>query len=112
MTRIFFDSSALFAAILSSRGAARELMRRHMRGELTLVISEDVIEETTRNLDRKAPEYVWVLERIIIDTHFEIVARPSWEQVREAEEYVEAKDAFIVAAVYVFRIFETVGAAE
>ena len=39
MTRIFFDSSALFAAILSSRGAARELMRRHMRGELTLVIN-------------------------------------------------------------------------
>ena len=39
MIRIFMDSSALFAAILSSTGAARELVRLAVNGEIELVIS-------------------------------------------------------------------------
>jgi len=50
MTRIFLDSSVLFSAAYSSRGRARELILRAARGELTLVVSDLVLEETRRNL--------------------------------------------------------------
>ena len=45
MIRIFMDSSTLFAAVLSSTGAARELVRLAANDEIHLVISEDVITE-------------------------------------------------------------------
>jgi hypothetical protein len=39
MNRIFLDSSALFSAILSDTGAARELLRLAIHGEVQLVLS-------------------------------------------------------------------------
>ena len=98
MNRIFMDSSALFAAILSSTGAARELVRLAVNEEIELVISEDVVVETRRNIDRKAPELLSLFDRLLSAIDPEIVPSPSKKTVRAAEEYVAKKDAFIVAA--------------
>ena len=92
------DSSALFAAALSSTGAARELIRLALGDEIELVISEDVLVETRRNIGRKAPEVQPLLEHLFAAIDFEIVPRPAKEAVWAAEEYVAAKDAFIIAA--------------
>ena len=98
MLRLFFDSSALYAAILSSSGAAYELIQRAAKGEVHLIISQDVVSEVERNLERKAPELVSVLNTLLYQTIFEVVARPTQEEVWAAEEYIVQKDAFIVAA--------------
>ena len=98
MTSVFMDSSALFAAILSTTGAARALIVLRLNNRIQLVISEDVLVETRRNIACKAPELEPLLDRLLNEIDFEVVASPSKEDIRAAEEYVAAKDAFIIAA--------------
>jgi len=98
MIKIFFDSSALFSATLSSTGASRELIRLSMRGDLQILISEDVKIETRRNLNQKVPKLLPVLEALFQADLFIIVPDPSISEVRAAEEYVAQKDAVIIAA--------------
>jgi predicted nucleic acid-binding protein len=92
------DSSALFAAMLSSTGAARELVRLAVNDEIELVISEDVVVETRRNIERKVPELLDLVDRLLDAVDPEIVPSPSKKAVRIAEAYVAKKDAFIIAA--------------
>ena len=98
MNRVFMDSSALFAAIVSPTGAARELIRLAVEEEIQLVISGDAITETRRNISLKAPELEPLLDRLLVALDFEVISDPGREAVREAEAYVAQKDAFIVAA--------------
>jgi predicted nucleic acid-binding protein len=53
--KIFFDSSALVAGIISASGAARALLQLAEIEELDVVINEQVIVETERVLARKSP---------------------------------------------------------
>jgi predicted nucleic acid-binding protein len=52
---LFFDSSALFAGIASTTGAAHALLALAEAGLITLTVSEQVIAETERSLARKVP---------------------------------------------------------
>lgn len=98
MTRAFLDSSALFSAAYSSGGSSRQLIRAAIRGEFTLVISPEVLDETQRNLAKKAPQALHAYSTILSLGEPEIVETPRREEVWEAEEYVHRKDAFIIAA--------------
>ena len=97
MIRIFLDSSVLFSAAYSSRGRARELILRAARGELTLVVSDLVLEETRRNLAENAPHSLPYLHRVIETVSFELI-RPTKREVLEAAKIVVLKDAAILAA--------------
>lgn len=48
--RLFIDSSVLFSAANSERGHSRDLVIMSARGELVIVLSHYVLEETRRNL--------------------------------------------------------------
>ena len=96
--RLFLDSSALYAAIYSSTGAAREIIRWSIQGKVQLVASQDVLEETQRNIARKAPEIVEVYRFFLALLTIEIVSDPTKAEVSEAEQFVAQKDAPIVAA--------------
>ena len=98
MSKIFFDTSALFSAIFSSRGAARELVRLSIRGSVTLYISQDVVTEAERNLTNKAPEYLPVLNTLLDLNIFTFAPEITPKEVQAAAKYIEAKDAMIVAA--------------
>jgi predicted nucleic acid-binding protein len=97
MMRIFLDSSVLFSAIYSSRGHSRDLLLMAAREEVTLVISQLVIEEVRRNLIEISPQLAYYLDNLIDAIPFEFV-RPSKHNVVEASKYVELKDAAIIAA--------------
>jgi hypothetical protein len=56
MSRLFVDSSALFFGAYSSRGHSRDLLMMTLRGDVDLVVSRIVLEETRRNLAQNAPE--------------------------------------------------------
>ena len=98
MLRIFLDASVLFSAAYSSTGSSRALIREAIRGNLTLVVSPEVLEETKRNLEKKAPHVLDSYIALLSLLKPEIVETPSQEDVWEAEEYVHSKDAFIIAA--------------
>jgi predicted nucleic acid-binding protein len=74
------DSSALFSAVLSKTGAARELFSHAINGEIQLVISEDVIIETRKNIISTAPDLEALVERLFLELIFEIVPSPQRKQ--------------------------------
>ncbi len=97
MKQLFIDSSVLFSAAYSARGHARDLIVRALRGEVVLVISELVLEETRRNLTQSSPKSVPLLEFVLESIPFEVV-RPRKSEVLTASRYTATKDAPIVAA--------------
>lgn len=94
--KIFLDASVLISAAISSTGSARALITRGLRGECELVVSEFVLEETERNLARKAPKavpaFLLLRETLPLKT-----VSPSNHLVKEVAQAVELKDAPIVA---------------
>jgi predicted nucleic acid-binding protein len=97
MIRAFIDASVLIAASYSPTGASREIIRQAIRGNVTLVASELVLEETRENLRAKAPEALVSIQQVLDIVPFELV-QPTERQVLQAASYTALKDAPIVAA--------------
>ncbi len=97
MKWVFVDTNVFFSACYSQTGASFEIFRLALSGVIGLVTSEYVLEETRRNLAKKSPQalasFLSFLELINFET-----ANASREEVLEAAEYTELKDAPVVAA--------------
>ena len=103
MTRVFIDSSVFFSAAYSSRGHSRDLILMALGGEVDLVLSRLVLEETRRALTETAPRSLFFLEFVLESVPYEIV-RPSKRQVLKAAEYTAFKDAPIAAAAKMAKV--------
>lgn len=101
MTRadLFFDSSALFAGVASSTGAARALLVLSETGVINITISEQVVTETERALARKVPRALPDFrESLRIDT-LRIVRDPTMEEITPHKELIShAADVPIVVS--------------
>jgi predicted nucleic acid-binding protein len=86
--KLFLDSSALFAGIVSPVGAARALLLLAEVGEIAVVVSEQVIAETERALARKVPQALPDLRQAIRQTGLAIVRDPLPEQVAAAQDWI------------------------
>lgn len=84
MSRIdlFLDSSALFAGVASSTGAARALLLLAEADQITITISEQVIAETERALARELPRALGYYRQALRSTGLRIVQDPSPEENR------------------------------
>jgi predicted nucleic acid-binding protein len=83
MSRIdlFLDSSALFAGIVSQKGAARALLLLAEAGQVSIVVSEQVLAETERALARKLPHGLGYFREAIRSAGVRIVRDPSPEEI-------------------------------
>ena len=97
MIRAFIDASVIYAAIVSRTGASRELLRRHVDGEVRLVASKYVLEETQRNLTNKSPNKVVAVELLLDVLRFDVIEIQT-TVIQAVAQYVELKDAPVVAA--------------
>jgi predicted nucleic acid-binding protein len=77
---LFIDSSALFAGVASSRGAARALLLLAESEHLTITVSEQVVAETERALTRKVPQALPYYREALRSTRLRIVHDPSREE--------------------------------
>ncbi|MGH2593252.1 MAG: PIN domain-containing protein [Anaerolineae bacterium] len=98
MKRVFLDSSVLFSALYSSRGFSRDLLLTAARGEIVLVMRQDVADETKRNLAEHAPDTTRALWDYFLSNLAVEYVTPTKREVRAAAKRVVAKDAPIVAA--------------
>jgi predicted nucleic acid-binding protein len=94
---VFLDSSVLYAAAFSQTGPARRLLLKGLQGSVTLCISDLVIAETKRNLQKNAPLALPYFA-IIADLFAPSITRPTKAEVLQAAQIVHLKDAAIVAA--------------
>lgn len=95
-TKIFIDSSVLMSAAISPKGYARDLILSAFRGEVKVIISDLVLEETERNLSEKAPKALpaFQLFKKVFDPE---IVKPNKSLVKRVAEIVDIKDAPIVA---------------
>ena len=105
MIRFFVDSSVLFSAAYSFKGYSRELVSLAAADEplVRLVVSEDVLEETRRNINDHVPEKLAALERLLGALSLEVV-NPARRSVLGAARRVAHQDAPIVAAARKARV--------
>ncbi|MGH2447523.1 MAG: PIN domain-containing protein [Chloroflexota bacterium] len=97
LIKVCLDSSVLIAGAISPHGSARDLLDAGLDDRASLYLSTLVLQETERNLARKAPAALPMF-RLFIDALRPQLVDPSTEQVLEAARVVEPKDAPIVAA--------------
>ena len=99
------DASVLFSAAYSAQGFSRDLilLAAVEQPQVRLVVSDDVLEETRRNLAYSAPDKLPTLERLFSAVPFEVV-NPAQRSVVGAARRFAFKDAPIVAAARKARV--------
>jgi predicted nucleic acid-binding protein len=97
-TRVFLDTSALFAAVLSSTGGARALLKLSESGAIRVWVGPAVLREADEVFRRKAPELLPLLAALLHQAQAEVGPVATGEQQARAAALVDyAPDARIVA---------------
>ncbi len=96
--RVFLDTSALIAGVVSPTGAAREVLRLAEARLIELVVSRQVLTEADRNLTSKLPTILEDYQLLLRHLDPVIVDDPSRESVQEATRIIHRNDAPILAA--------------
>ncbi|MCI0550676.1 MAG: PIN domain-containing protein [Anaerolineae bacterium] len=101
--RIFTDSSVLFSAANSVKGHSRDLMIMGANGEIMIILSDYVLEETRRNLSHLKQPLLDELENILVHAGMEVV-KVNKQAVLAAAKLIVLKDAPIIAAAKIARV--------
>lgn len=96
--RLFLDASVIIAGIASLTGASGIILSLCEAGQVQAVVSEAILDECQRNIQRKLPEMMPRFQRVMKALKLEVVPYPPLEQVRRCEEIIHRKDAHILAA--------------
>lgn len=96
--KVFLDTSALIAGIISPTGAAHEVLRLCEAGVVELVLSRQVLVEADRNLTEKLPALLPDYRALLRHLSPRIAEDPSREMVEQAATVINRQDAPILAA--------------
>jgi len=96
--KVFLDTSALIAGVVSQTGAAREVLGLGEARVVDLVVSRQVITEADRNLSAKLPAVLPDYRALLIQLAPLIVEDPPPHVVKEAARVIHQNDAPILAA--------------
>ncbi len=96
--RVFLDSNVIFSGMYSSAGAPGVILERFIEGKLSVVISQQVLDEVVRTIKEKLPEALPALRRLLMSAPPEITKDPAPEEVTRWAETVHIEDARILAA--------------
>ena len=99
----FFDSSALFAGIISASGASRALLVLAEVGQVTITVSEQVVAETERAIARKVPRALPDLREALRATGLRIIPVPSLDEIEDYADIIShpADVPIVVAAIQI-----------
>jgi predicted nucleic acid-binding protein len=81
--KVFLDSSAVIAGVISSAGAARVLLVMSENGQIETFISEQVITESERSIARKVPQALPELRQTLKDAGLKVVHNPTQKEIEE-----------------------------
>ncbi|MDD3364519.1 MAG: putative toxin-antitoxin system toxin component, PIN family [Syntrophomonas sp.] len=95
--KVFLDSSVIIAGLASAKGGSREILNLAELGFLVPVISEEVVREVTRNVERKLPDCLAHYYQLFRLLPF-IMVEPSEESLAQAKELINHHDSRILAS--------------
>ena len=98
VAKVFLDTSVVFAAVLSSQGGARMLLRLGETGYLRLLVGPQVLKECEAVVRRKAPDTLPDLALLLDAARVEITGEASPESLESARRWLSyPPDALILA---------------
>ena len=95
---VFLDTSALLAGLISSKGAAREILSGGEIKLFEILVSSQVLLEADRNIENKFPHLLNEYRAHMRACEPTLVDDPTPTQVKVAVPFVGADDAPILAA--------------
>lgn len=96
--KVFPDTSALIAGIVSANGAAREVLRLCEAGAVEPLVSRQVLSEADRNLSAKLPALVSHYRYLMQQMLPTLLDDPTRAEVADAACIIHRRDAPILAA--------------
>ena len=96
--RVFLDSNVIFSGLYSPRGAPGAILEHFIRGNISVVISQQVLEEVIRTLKEKLPEALPALKRLLVSIPPEVQADTIPKEIDRRAEKLHVADAAILAA--------------
>jgi len=103
--RVFLDTSALFAGILSAKGGARLILKLGEAGAIDLLVSPQVLDEAEGALRRKAPHALGLLALLLDRSGAEVSASATADAVEKSRSLTgHLGDAHVLAAAWAARI--------
>ena len=97
-TRVFLDTSALFAAVLSANGGARAILKLGESGAIRVWVGPAVLQEADVVFRRKAPDLLPLLAALLHQAQVQMGPVASEEQqARAAAVVAYAPDARVLA---------------
>lgn len=96
--RVFLDTSALFAAVLSATGGARAILKLSEAGAIQVWVGPAVLQEADEVFRRKAADLLPFLATLLHQAQVEVGPAATAEQQAQAATLVDyAPDARVVA---------------
>lgn len=80
-SKIFLDSSVLYAATLSAKGGSRRILEEAAERNLKLVITPYVLEEVRQSLQTKNPESTQKFDALLNQYQLSVIKNPSEKEV-------------------------------
>jgi len=98
--RIFLDSNVILSGLLSDRGAPRIILDIACLEIpfISVLTGQYNIIEIERNLTRKLPQALPVYQKYLSKLNMEIIPLPEVDAVKKASQFMNAKDAPVVAS--------------
>ena len=96
--RVFLDTNVVFSGLYSSHGAPAAILEHFINGRISVVISQQVLEEVIRTIKEKLPEALPALKRFLVNVPPEVVAGSSPEAMQHWVKKFHPADAAILAA--------------
>ena len=102
--RVFVDTSAYIAALLSPSSAARELLRLVEGGAIRMVVSQEVIIEADRVLIGKFPGLIVESRQLWKHLRPEIAIHPTTKQIKPFLNHLLRGDASILCSANLTKV--------
>jgi putative PIN family toxin of toxin-antitoxin system len=97
--RVFLDTNVIFSGLYSSKGAPGKILELFIKGEIEVVVSQQVLDEVVRTVKDKLPEALPALNALLVNNPPEVVPAPEIEYIKQRPGVLSLADAAILAAV-------------
>ncbi|MBI2917819.1 MAG: putative toxin-antitoxin system toxin component, PIN family [Chloroflexi bacterium] len=101
--RVFLDSNVIFSGLNSPAGPPGKILQLFTDSELTVVVSQYVVDEVVRNVNEKLPWAIPELRAILDSTESEMIESMLPAEVAHWRPYLRLGDATILAAAMAAR---------
>src|SRR3972149_3772796 len=99
--RVFLDTNVLVSGLYSVTAPPGAILRLHADERITIVVSQLVVDELIRAINRKLPDALPLLRELLLNTPPEVVPDPTPEEIQTFARGVNRSDAPLLAAAVI-----------